>query len=342
MRRWPGRSGPEGVDLYTRGSLYLLSGSEPLVALYLLREGPVTNGAAVATLAVTALVHAVACLALLRAGLAVYLGRRAFPRAVVLVAVGVSVLAGAGVLLLVPGGYRPGLEAPAVLGLHILLAYTLAAFTPLLTLWSLVAVALVAAAAFGLSDLLQAGDGRLAFESAVSAAFLWLVLLVVYRPSVWLVGVVWQLDDAQRTRARLAVAEERLRFARDLHDAVGGKLSAIAVKSELAAEFARRGKDTAAEQALEVRTIANEALADVREVVRGYRQVDLDAEIAGSRALLRAAGVQCRTIGEATELAPDVQAALGWVVRRARPTCCGTAMPRTARSRCGPDRSGSR
>lgn len=319
-RWWPGRSGPEAADLYVRSPLYFLSGSEPLVVLYLVSVGPVTggpvlDGASVATLAVAGLVHTAVCLALLHAGLTRYLDRRPFPRNLVLATLAVTVLAGVAIVVLVPGGYRPGLEDPAVLGLHILLAYSLAAFTPLLTLWSLVAVVSVAAVAFGLTDLVQAGDGWLAIESAVSAVVLWLVVLVIYRPSVWLVGVVWQLDDAQRTRARLAVAEERLRFARDLHDTLGGKLSAIAVKSELAAELARRGQDTAAEQALEVRSIANDTLAEVREVVRGYRQADLDAEIAGSRALLQAAGVRCRTVGEATGLDPDVQAALGWVVR---------------------------
>lgn len=313
-RWWAGRSGPEAVDLYTRGPLYLLSGSE-LVVPFLLGEGTVASPVAVATLTVVGLVHAVACLALLRAGLARYLDHRAVPRNVVLGVIAVTVLAGAAVLLLVPGASRFSADSPAALGLHLLIVYTLAAFTPLLTIRYLGVVALVVTAAYGLTSLLQGSGREQALELVWTAFPLLLAVLVVYRPSIWLLGVVWQLDDAQRTRARLAVAEERLRFARDLHDALGGKLSAIAVKSELAAELARRGKDTATEQALEVRTIANEALAEVREVVRGYRQVDLDAEIAGSRALLQAAGVGCRTVGEAGGLDPDVQAALGWVVR---------------------------
>ena len=142
-----------------------------------------------------------------------------------------------------------------------------------------------------------------------------LIPLPSYRLLLWLLGVVQQLDDVQQARAALAVAEERLRFARDLHDVVGRHLSAIAVKSELSGELARRDDGRAVEQALEVRGLAQEALREVREVVRGYREVDLETEIAGSCALLRSAGIRCRTAGDATHWPPPVRAALGWGVR---------------------------
>lgn len=337
---WPGRSGPEGVDLYTRVSLYLVSGSEPLVALWLLADGRVVGPAATAALVAVGLLHAVPCLALVRAGLAAYLGGRAFPRTAALVAVAGGVPAASAVVLLVPGVSRFGLDSPAALGLHLVALYTFAAFTPLLTARSLSVVSIVVGGCYALIALLQGSGSRQAFDLALSAVVLLLPILLTGRSSVWLLGVVWQLDDAQRTRARLAVAEERLRFARDLHDMLGGKLSAIAVKSELAAELARRGQDSAAEQALEVRSIANDTLAEVREVVRGYRQVDLDAEIAGSRALLQAAGVRCRTVGAADGLAPDVQAALGWVVREGTTNVLrhSDAAHCTLRLRAGPER----
>ena len=53
--------------------------------------------------------------------------------------------------------------------------------------------------------------------------------------SLWLLGVVTELDRARGTQAALAVAEERLRFSRDVHDVLGRRLSTIAVQAELAA-----------------------------------------------------------------------------------------------------------
>ena len=124
-----------------------------------------------------------------------------------------------------------------------------------------------------------------------------------------------ELDRSRTAHARLSVAEERLRFARDLHDVLGRNLSLIAVQSELAAELARRGDQDAAGQMLQVRQVAHESLREMRAVVSGYRTADLGTELAGAQDVLRSAGVSCRVIGDAAGLPADVQAALGWVVR---------------------------
>src|SRR5258706_485697 len=49
-----------------------------------------------------------------------------------------------------------------------------------------------------------------------------------------LVATIRELRAAREEIARLAVAEERLRFARDLHDLLGHSLSAITLKNEVA------------------------------------------------------------------------------------------------------------
>ncbi|MFB7503279.1 sensor histidine kinase, partial [Streptomyces broussonetiae] len=98
--------------------------------------------------------------------------------------------------------------------------------------------------------------------------------------SVWLLDSVYELDEARETRARLAVAEERLRFGRDLHDVLGRNLSVISLKSELAVQLARRGRPEAEEQMIEVQRVAHESQREVRAVVRGYREADLGAELA--------------------------------------------------------------
>ena len=55
-----------------------------------------------------------------------------------------------------------------------------------------------------------------------------------------LVSVNAELAEARDELARNAVAEERMRFARDLHDLLGHSLSLIALKSELAGRLVER------------------------------------------------------------------------------------------------------
>ncbi|WP_221348658.1 sensor histidine kinase [Streptomyces beigongshangae] len=157
-------------------------------------------------------------------------------------------------------------------------------------------------AALGTAFAVLLGGGFLAFTSIFS---------------VWLLDAVFELDAARETRTRLAVAEERLRFGRDLHDVVGRNLAVIALKSELAVQLARRERPEAVDQMTEVQRIAHETQREVREVVRGYREADLGAELAGAQGVLTAAGVDCTVSGSATGLPPAVQSALGWVVREA-------------------------
>ncbi|MFF7310598.1 histidine kinase [Streptomyces sp. NPDC008137] len=136
--------------------------------------------------------------------------------------------------------------------------------------------------------------------------------------SVWLLNIVYELDEARETRTRLAVAEERLRFGRDLHDVMGRNLAVIALKSELAVQLAQRGRPEAVAQMVEVQRLAHESQREVREVVRGYREADLGAELAGAQGVLAAAGIDCTVSGAtAAGLPVPVQSALGWVVREA-------------------------
>ncbi|EFL16441.1 histidine kinase [Streptomyces sp. C] len=137
--------------------------------------------------------------------------------------------------------------------------------------------------------------------------------------SGWLLRTVYELDHAREVQAQLAVAEERLRFGRDLHDVMGRNLAVIALKSELAVQLARRERPEAVDQMIEVQRIARESQREVRDVVRGYREADLSVELEGARGVLSAAGMDCRveyaTAGR--QLPGEVQSALGWVVREA-------------------------
>lgn len=156
-----------------------------------------------------------------------------------------------------------------------------------------------------------AGRADIGAFAASAVAFMAVTVLM----SVWLLRTVTELDEARGAAAALSVAEERLRFSRDLHDVVGRALSAIAVKSDLAATLSRRGDDRAAQQMDEVRDLAQESLVEARELVRGYRSIALASELAGARSLLEAAGISTDIHGSVDALPIEFAETAAWVVR---------------------------
>lgn len=130
----------------------------------------------------------------------------------------------------------------------------------------------------------------------------------------WTYEVAKRLEEARVVVAELAVAEERLRFAAELHDIQGHHLQVIALKSELAARVADR--DKAIELMREVQQLAREALTDTRAVVGGYRKVTLGTELANAVKVLAAAGVAA-AVEAAAEVEGAAERLLGLVVREA-------------------------
>jgi two-component system sensor histidine kinase DesK len=117
--------------------------------------------------------------------------------------------------------------------------------------------------------------------------------------------------------ARLAVADERARIARDLHDTLGHSLSLIALKSELAGRLLPSDPGRSATEIADVERVAREALASVRETVSGYRTPSLAAELSGVRETLETARIQPEIEATSDELPPAVDAVLAWTVREA-------------------------
>lgn len=317
---WQRRSQVGMVDAYFRWTLYVLpwlpvfGGVTPVMGNAGGRPLPV----ALATVAVVLnVVQGVLAVPLLNRALDRYLKLGATPRGLLLVS-GVLTLA-AEIALFALVAVKGTADKESLGTLALAMAATL---TPFFMAHSLVVskrrfLGALAGAAAGLLLLaLLTGFwlGSLVLATMVVFAGVW--SLGIARPTGWLLGVIRKLDAARSTETRLAVAEERLRFGRDLHDVMGRNLAVIALKSELAVQLARRERPEAAEQMVEVQRIAQESQREVREVVRGYRRADLQAELAGARSILRAAGVDCRIEGEEeTRLPPEVESALGWVVR---------------------------
>jgi two-component system sensor histidine kinase DesK len=124
-----------------------------------------------------------------------------------------------------------------------------------------------------------------------------------------------QLSEARAELARLAVAEERERFARDLHDLLGHSLSLIALKTELAGRLLPDRPEEAARELSDVEGVARKALSEVREAVSGYRRPTLEAEVEGARMALAAAGIRANVETAPVSLDPEVEAVLAWAIR---------------------------
>ncbi|CAM5417530.1 sensor histidine kinase [Streptomyces abikoensis] len=128
------------------------------------------------------------------------------------------------------------------------------------------------------------------------------------------------LREARATVAHLAANEERLRLARDLHDLLGHSLSLITLKSELAGRMLPGKPEQAARQVADIERVSRQALVDVREAVSGFRRPTLEAELAGARTALAAAGIAAdvsRAAASHPGLAPDEEGALAWALREA-------------------------
>ncbi|MHA7962417.1 sensor histidine kinase [Streptomyces sp. L500] len=321
VRRFRDHSKIQQIDMYMRGALYVCPWLFVVfegLAMLGMAAGPDRRGLGLgAALLVVAIVQAAAGVGLLRRAVDRYLGRETVLRArlvvsFVLLAVALCLLA----LIATRGSKELAQAVPTMLmGIVMAPLGALCLIVRKRVYWALCAagslVALVPFAVVGLP-----------FPALVGMVFGGLFLtgwvMLIARVSGWMLSIMWEVDAAREVQARLAVAEERLRFSRDMHDVLGRNLAAIALKSELAVQLARRGSDAAVDQMAEAQRIAQESQRELREVVRGYREADLHTELAGARGILTAAGIECRIDARAADdLSPAVQSTLAWVVREA-------------------------
>ncbi|WP_051764194.1 sensor histidine kinase [Saccharothrix syringae] len=141
------------------------------------------------------------------------------------------------------------------------------------------------------------------------------VLVLADLAQLWFWDMVVKQDRARQTAEALAVAEERLRFAADLHDIQGHHLQAIALKAELAERLVGRDDERARRHAAEAAELARTALRETRDVVQGYRRASLGTEITNAVGVLRAAGIEAVVAGDAADVPPPLQPLFGALVR---------------------------
>lgn len=180
---------------------------------------------------------------------------------------------------------------------------------------------------------LAAGDGELAY-AALFPAFLTAFTVWTVLGPLWAWRIAGRLDRARRLEAELAVKDERLRFASDLHDIQGHHLQVIALKAELASRLAEADPPRAAAEMREIRQLCADALRDTRAVVQGIRRTTLDDEIANATRVLAAAGIDARMSLEPAaregQLGDPARGLLGLVMREATTNVLRHSQARTA------------
>jgi two-component system, NarL family, sensor histidine kinase DesK len=150
-------------------------------------------------------------------------------------------------------------------------------------------------------------DYSIEFQIFVASMAMWGVQQIIQRNR--------ELAAAREEITRLAVSNERNRFARDLHDILGHSLTVVAVKAELAGRFVHSDPGRAEAEISDVQRLSRQALAEVRTAVAGFRDVTLASELVNARSALTAAGIDADLPTAIDEVPAAHRELFGWVVR---------------------------
>lgn len=150
--------------------------------------------------------------------------------------------------------------------------------------------------------------------------------------------LVESLQASRGELARLAITNERLRFARDLHDLLGYSLSAITLKSELLMRLLVADPERAAEEVASILSISRQSLADVRTVAAGYRDMSLSQEAASAASMLAAAGIEVLADISTGPLGQEVDTVLATVLREGVANALRHSRVRTCRINASAER----
>jgi signal transduction histidine kinase len=165
----------------------------------------------------------------------------------------------------------------------------------------------------------RSGVGNFVVASIIFA-IVWAIAFGVGRKSLEADEAKERANRAEREReerARVAVAEERARIARELHDVVGHSVSVMTVQASGVRRLLRPDQDREREALLVVERTGREALAEMRRMVGVLRRPEEAPALAPQPSLdhlsrlveqAREAGlpVELRIEGEATQLPAGV------------------------------------
>jgi two-component system sensor histidine kinase DesK len=146
------------------------------------------------------------------------------------------------------------------------------------------------------------------------------------------------LQAAHTELAELAIAQERLRISRDLHDLIGQSLSAVSLRGDLALRLLPTDLPGARSEIANLTQTARAALHGILTVTSDRPAVDLGAEADGARALLAAAGIEAAVEIDPVAVPPGARTVFAWalregvtnLLRHSEATACSITMSRGA------------
>src|SRR5258708_715390 len=126
-----------------------------------------------------------------------------------------------------------------------------------------------------------------------------------------------KLRMAQGEIEHLAKVAERERIARDLHDVLGHTLSLIIVKSTLAGKLLEKYPEKARSEIADIEKVSREAMAEIRNTLRGYSTYKLSEEIQRAESALSSAGVTLQSETVEINMTPAQESVVALIMREA-------------------------
>jgi len=184
--------------------------------------------------------------------------------------------------------------------------------------------------AFGMFALpLRAGVALMLAAITITAAMPWVLQSFNHAwyvaPVVLTVGVfagVVRILDGRQAKYRsltdeIAIAAERDRVSRDVHDVLGHSLTVVTVKAELAERLVDVDPARARVELVEIQSLTRQSLAEIRAIVAGLRVARLTEELESASTALAGAGVQAALPDDPSAVDPRHRIVLAWALREA-------------------------
>jgi two-component system sensor histidine kinase DesK len=143
----------------------------------------------------------------------------------------------------------------------------------------------------------------------------------------------YKLRMAQGEVEHLAKVAERERIARDLHDVLGHTLSVIIVKSTLAGKLLEKYPEKARSEIADIEKVSREAMAEIRNTLRGYSTYKLSEELQRAESALSSAGVTLESETAEISMTPAQESVVALIMREAITNVVRHAQARNCRLR---------